>query len=362
MTSKKILVTLLIGFTATLFLTIFHLGRAFAAAPDLPVSTRSFAMGLVPIPIQPLNTKNWLATFDILADNADYVMSHSPVDAPVGGKNFLQENDKSESAPLESLNFSARMAKKSGLKLFLVIDPLSHDRETMDPNLLASMGKNFGAAKVRQTFKNYALRVVKDYQPDILSLGSEINTYLLKHPKDEANFFTLIQETVKLLKTQAPHLIITLSFQYESLQGLTGSNQGWKIFKKFEPELDMVAITTYPSPWFETPDQIPADYYAELKKHTRKPVIIAESGWPSGGAKNYHGSKENQRDFLDRIVTLTRDLDLKLWIWWFLHDWRGEGYPGFFKTMGLRESNGKEKPAWRTWEEIYRLPNIKSLF
>jgi len=90
--------------------------------------------------------------------------------------------------------------------------------------------------------------------------------------------------------------------------------------------------------------------------HTSKPIIIAESGWPTGGSSEFHGSSENQKDFVAKIPELAKEINLKLWIWWFLHDWQGEGYPDYFKTMGLKTSDGQEKPAWKTWQQIFALP------
>lgn len=104
------------------------------------------------------------------------------------------------------------------------------------------------------------------------------------------------------------------------------------------------------------PGLIPADYYSRIRQYSSKPLIIAESGWPSGGDKAYHGSKENQKKFLATVDRLSEAAGLKLWIWWFLHDWEGEGYPAFFKTMGLRNAKGKEKLAWKEWRRIGQKP------
>jgi exo-beta-1,3-glucanase (GH17 family) len=98
---------------------------------------------------------------------------------------------------------------------------------------------------------------------------------------------------------------------------------------------------------------MPADYYSRILAHTGLPVVIAESGWPTGGDPAWHGSDANQTRFLTRVAELTQPLTLSLWIWWFLHDWAGAGYPAFFQTMGLRNSDGTTKPSWSTWQSIH---------
>ena len=127
----------------------------------------------------------------------------------------------------------------------------------------------------------------------------------------------------------------------------------------FEDKVDVIAITTYPSPWFNNPGDMPENYYTQLKQHTDKPIIVAESGWPSSGNPSYHGSLVNQNRFLERFIELTADIDLELWIYWFLHDW--DDIPDFFRTMGLRTSRGIPKPAWFTWRRISGSPDIHPL-
>ncbi len=54
---------------------------------------------------------------------------------------------------------------------------------------------------------------------------------------------------------------------------------------------------------------------------------------------------------------MTKDLDLRLWIWWFPFDWEGPGYGEFFNSMGLISSDGEdEKLALNTWKEIQSKP------
>ncbi len=85
----------------------------------------------------------------------------------------------------------------------------------------------------------------------------------------------------------------------------------WSLIEKFEPKLDLVGFTTYPMFDYKTPAESPADYYAEIRKHTRKPIAITEMGWLSqekfSGAlaalngTGYEGSEQEQVDFLARF-------------------------------------------------------------
>ena len=330
----------------------------------LQSSQRSFEMGFVPVPKQPLSTENWLDAFSVLKANSDFVLHHSKPDWNAFAETTEAARSLELTPNLEGVNFIVLMTRQNSLKVFLVVDPLASDREQIDGKLYEAFPStqfeqplSFGSSFVRDAFKNYAVRLARDYKPEIMGLGSEVNTYMQKHPEDADNLVSLIRETAVLVKQESPNTKITATMQFESLTGTFGSGSSqWEIFNKITSIVDYAAITTYPSLVFENPEKIPENYYSQLNLHTSKPIIIAESGWPTGGSSEFHGSSENQKDFVAKIPELAKEINLKLWIWWFLHDWQGEGYPDYFKTMGLKTSDGQEKPAWKTWQQIFALP------
>lgn len=325
--------------------------------PPAAVNRRSFLMGTTPLPIQPLSADNWIKAFDQLKQNGEIVLHHTAPDWAdfASGQNI----ERKPGTKLEETNFVVLMARQRGLKVLLVVDPLRADRLALDDKLPSGWGTNFSDPQVRQAYKNYAVRMAKDYQPDWLALGSEVNTYLDKHPADAVNWLSLYSETYDLVKAVSSRSRVTATIQFEKWNGLAdgrpAANLDGAVLNQFLPKLDVVAISTYPSVWFKTPADIPADYYSRLKKVTTKPIIIAESGWPSAGAASFHGSPENQAAFISRLPVLAKDLNLQVWIWWFLHDWDGAGFADYFKTMGLNRSNGAAKPAWPAWQAVQDL-------
>jgi hypothetical protein len=307
-------------------------------------------MGCAPIPRQPVDQEAWIDAFTILGKDADYVLHHVHIDWEL----FVETPDVevNDSTSLQGLEFVVGMAKSYNLGYLLVLDPLTSNREDLEPN---SLGSDFNASGVRQAFKNIALRIARDYTPVYFALFSEINTYIMHHSEDKNNVLSLFEETALLVKQYSPGTKILTTFQYESMSGLTQLPAHFNLINEFEENLDVVGITTYPSPFFIDPNQIPDDYYTKLKTFTGKPIIIAESGWPSGGNSSFHGSEQNQRNFLFRVFNITQDINLILWVWWFLHDWAQEGYEDFFKTMGLRTSTGTEKTSWLAWISIHNM-------
>ena len=143
-----------------------------------PIDRRLFLMGAIPIPKQPLTTENWIEVFDLLGKNADVVLHHTSPDWEQFVDSNSVERNAAVTSQLESTNFIVEMAKRENLKLFIVVDPLRADREEIDSKLPLNIGKNFGDENVRKAFKNYALRIARDYKPKYLGLGSEVNTYI----------------------------------------------------------------------------------------------------------------------------------------------------------------------------------------
>lgn len=121
-------------------------------APNRPTISRSFLLGFLPIPAQPLSTENWLAAFDLFKTSSEVVMHHVHFDA----------------GNIESVKFIAGMTDRVRLKKFLVVDSHSSDHLSLDPDL-ANLGSNFGNTKVRTAFKNLAVTLVRNFNPAYLS-------------------------------------------------------------------------------------------------------------------------------------------------------------------------------------------------
>ena len=304
--------------------------------------------------------EDWMDAFELIDRNAEFVLHHVHL-SKADWAAFSERIDVGTYEAYAGLEFIVLMAEQRNLDVFIVIDPLTSNRQDMAANPFAT---GFHDPKIREAFKNFSIRIARDYKRltngrtlRFLALGSEVNTYFKFHPDDASNFITLYGQTYRLLKSEFPQTKITSTLQYELLNGQFDGNPRWDIIQQFGSKLDAVAITTYPGAFFERPDAIPNDYYLRLKQFTKKPILVAESGWPTAGDPSWHGSKENQKRFLTRFIELTSKMNLKLWIWWFPHDSTGEGYPAYFRSMGLRTSDGVAKPAWETWQKIFSRRN-----
>ncbi|MBU7048362.1 MAG: hypothetical protein HXS54_18175 [Theionarchaea archaeon] len=223
----------------------------------------------------------------------------------------------------------------------------------------------FSDERVRRAYKNMALRVLKDFKPTYLCLGVEVSAYSHVDPADFEHFVSLYNETYAAIKDISPQTIVFPTFHYEEFLGVlpwNPHNPDWDLIQKFN--MDAFALSTYPYMRFSLED-IPEDYYTQIRKYTNLPVIIAESGFASECCgkviKDMHGSEEAQKDFLLFLLESIEEINPLLWVYWSLYDyeplsWGGTDKNDVFNSIGLKYPDGTPKLAFFIWEGIFKLP------
>ena len=83
------------------------------------------------------------------------------------------------------------LAHQNGLDVVLVVDPLNGLNRTQFADLPFGWEASFANPDVRAAFTNYTLRLLRQFKPRYLGLGSEINTYADTHPDDFPNYLSL---------------------------------------------------------------------------------------------------------------------------------------------------------------------------
>jgi hypothetical protein len=215
----------------------------------------------------------------------------------------------------------------------------------------------------RALFRQTAQAIVEKYHPPYLGLGIEVNRYYEVDPAGFEDYLTLYAETYDAVKAISPQTRVFPIFQLEMLKGngflMGGSDTRlpqWDLLARFGDRLDLAAFTTYPFLDFQSPADLPDDYYSEIAAHTDKPVAFTEIGWPSAPLtafpdSAYGGSQDEQAAFVGRFFDLTSGLDLALALWSFPQD-LGEGSPAVFSSVSLRQNDGTPKLALAVWQEM----------
>jgi hypothetical protein len=203
-------------------------------------------------------------------------------------------------------------------------------------------------------YKQVALDICTTYHPRYLGLAVEVNSYYLKHAADFNRFVVFYKELYDLIKAAYPDTKVFVTFQLEMMKGLGDTAWGfavdphWEVLDLFGDKLDLAVFTTYPEVEYGSPDDLPDDYYAEIKQHTSKKIAFSEIGWSCD-----QNTEAIQSRFISRFLQLTHNLNLEFVNWIYMHD-LPEG--GFLSTVGLRYTDGTAKTGWYQWKALKTRP------
>lgn len=244
------------------------------------------------------------------------------------------------------------------LKLFLAVDPTMPGDRSQLANLPENLtGEGFDNEDVRAAFVAYTKYLALNYKPAYMALGVEVDM-IFRARGDGAfrNFLSLYFEAYDAVKSVSPDTLVFPTFQYEDMLGLlnTGSPTlpTWSLVNLFEPKIDVLAITSYPSLVFNTVEEVPADYYEALEGRLERPVVFASVGWNGDagvGASGEPGDSQ-QVTYLNRVLDAAEKLQAQAVVWYLGRD--PEVVPPGFEPlahMGLHDASGNPKGIWAVW-------------
>lgn len=210
--------------------------------------------------------------------------------------------------------------------------------------------------ETRVDFLDMVTSYVEEKQPPYLFLGNETNLYYLEATPDEwADWVSMYAEAYAAIKAASPDTVVYTVFQLERLKGL-GAKNGWSdppqwdILADFANNTDGLGFTSYPYFEYDTPDQIPTDYYTEILSYWSGPVMFTEIGWLDANSGPYTGSNDAQIEFVNTFVDRASSLEIDYTVWLFLHDL--DTAPQAFDGIGLKTNDGTDKPVADTWRAL----------
>ena len=314
---------------------------------------RSFAMGLSSLPAE-LTEESYSRAFELAASAGEVIM----IQRTPPWEELIAGEVSAETA--RATQRERQLAEEHGLDLFVAIDPtdVAGDRSEL-ANLPPELrGAGFADEQIRNAFIHYAKYVAENYHPRYLALGVEINSYQHQHPEDFEQFVTLYQQAYDGVKELSPETLVFPIFQLEELQGLLPIDQPyppqWYLIRRFEPRLDLLAVSSYPGLAFTAPEDVPDSYFAQLRSYTDRPIVIAGTGYASGDDAN----EDQQAAYLRRVLDETQQLSMPLLVWLVGQDpsFTGDVSLGLLQHIGLLRQDGTDKPAWAVWAQAARRP------
>jgi hypothetical protein len=327
--------------------------------PDQP---RHYIMGAVAIGAAEPNAS--VESLDHLIEKASQI-AECIVIRPLIDWSHFRPGGTAEPERLQEVLDIIRRARSYGMPYCIVeLDPIlsRHEVSPLPPEMA---GQNFSSPDVRAALRGMALAVAEQAKPTYLSFGVEINGYYDSNPNDFANLVSLHKELYDEVKAVSPGTKITVAFNYEAMQGLLAglddySTHGTRFFliDMFEPKIDAVAFSTLPWPIFPAPVNMPEDYISKLQNHTKRPILLSETGWTTADEA---GSNEGKQ--MDYVAMMARQAlrtpQLELMSWSVMADPPSgtvfEAFPSFMH-LGLFRQDLSSKPAMALWKELLSRP------
>ena len=328
--------------------------------PPTAGPSRPYQMGFSSLPRE-LSADAYAESFDFAGDHGDIVL----IQRTLPWSDFLPGSDISDDTA-ETTASERSALDDSDLSLFFAIDVTdgATGRDRIAGLPVERSGQGFEDPDIRAAFIAYAEYVALNYEPEYIALGVEMNLYYEKNKERFADFISLYREAYDAVKKHSPDTQVTVTLQYEDLQGLLPREDphfpSWQLVREFEPNLDFVAISTYPSFAFARADAMPDSYYSQLRAFTDRPIAIAEMGYSSAdGVEGMNsGTEEEQARFLRRALGEAETLPLSFVIWFAIWDPAYARDTAFaaFQSIGLLGQDEEPKPAWQHWEDAERRP------
>lgn len=348
---------LLIGLVGLVLLIValYMIGNEGAQTPNayhsnytLPITERHFLIGMVPTPRGGPN-----ATFEDIVNAYQEAATLGEVAmlwvSPSGIGEYLRLNSTRVVEgvrvyglkPIVTLNF-ASLVQVNGSGLAYTIDA--------PPGVPA----NLSDPAFRSLWIEEAAAIAQAFKPEYFSLGNEVNDYFYFHPADLEAYLTLLDEAYAAIKQASPTTKVMVVFSYNHMN----ENDQFDFLSLFSNRTDLIGLTTYPWKYYGSPADIPANYYSKIRAFTNKTVAFTEVGWIS--SESLGGSEKEQAEFLTHFLNLTKDLDLEIVNWLFLHEPPLNGTAAVISdpavaSIALKNADGSKKEVYFLWQELKEL-------
>jgi len=332
--------------------------------PGLPppsAEPRTYAMGWGLTPPEPTE-ESIIATAQAMAEVAEYAIIQQPVP---WARLFAGEELEGLVAETKGLS---DFLEALGLEVVFLLDPLDGLDRTSEPPELAGAGRSILEPEIRAIHEAYALAIAREIRPVYFGLASEINT-LAAHgdPGLYAEMVDLINALSPRIRAIIPSVTVFVSFQVDD---------AWNLFPFPPPhidhfalvddfDIDALGLSSYPVFVWDSPAEIPDDYFSRFRDVTDLPLILVEGGWSSEDVGGTQGNEGEQSEFFGRFEKLLDGVGSPLWVMLIFADFdvttfglppEREATLALFASMGIVDSRLEAKPSYAVWEEIISRP------
>lgn len=254
------------------------------------------------------------------------------------------------------------------LKLWIYIDPQNGLDRTSDAVELKAANKSIADADMQLLYQKFVIAMDSILHPDHLGLALETNLIFATAP-------TSIYQGVKLAANNTAAAVrlrnatvpLSISVQAETAWNKFSGGSYVGIAKDFAdfPFIDELGISSYPYFGFDSPHDIPLNYYSRLIEGKSIPVFVTEGGWPSESLttadQSFVSSQEKQKDYFIHHGQLLDDVKADAVFQLPFTDIDTDYLPAdvpeniiYFTSLGLVDVTLQPKLALAAWDELFK--------
>ena len=260
--------------------------------------------------------------------------------------------------------------REKGFKLWIYIDPQNGLDRTSDALELQAANKSIADADMQALYKSFAMAMNDKLNPEHLGLALETN--LIRAAASAANYNGVKQaanDAATEIRAADATVKLSVSVQVDYAWGklsvgtYTGIEQDFTDF----PFIEELGLSSYPYFGFDSPTDIPLNYYSKLIEGKNIPVFVSEGGWSSGSVTtpdvSFSSTPELQVAYINHHAKLLdhvkatavfqlvfTDIDLES---------LGPNVPAnlqYFTQIGLVDTQLDPKPALAAWDRLFKIP------
>jgi hypothetical protein len=349
--------------------TGFRLTVPLLAADVTAPAGRAYRMGWFTVAPQP-SVQSLLDTFPVAASSSDavWVQREVPWSRILAGTPMDTVLD-------EDWDAFIAFCRGLGLRVSILVDPLDGLDRTRESNETRAAGRTLNEPELRALHEQWVELVAARYQPDYLGLASEINSLAARgDPVLYGNIRDMCNRLALAVRAVAPETKVFVSFQVDEAWGRPpippSDLDHFALTREFD--VDVFGLSSYPSFFFESPTDIPDDYFRRMHVAAGKPVILFEGGWSSDplGQGESPATLAAQAAYVQRLFELLDLVEAELAILLLFADMDLDAYaaaaPGLnvdglkaFSKMALVRSDLSPKPAFEVWKQRFSMPYVE---
>lgn len=257
-----------------------------------------------------------------------------------------------------------------GYKLWVYIDPQNGLDRTSDARELVAAGKSIADTDVQNIYRRFVFVMDSVLAPEHLGLALETNLIRAAAP---AAIYNGVKQAASLaaqdIRLVNPNVKLSVSIQAEHAWGKLagGPYQGIAVDFADFPFMEELGISSYAYLGFDSPEEIPTDYYSRLIEGKDISAFVSEGGWTSESVttdtRTFISSPEIQRRYFLRHAQLLSGISATAYFQLTFTDIDLNHLPGdappnitYFAYLGLVDKSFQPKPALEIWDEIFEKP------